>query len=215
MATTPAGRPQPGVDHGAGDAEGEVAAGRVAGDRDVLGPVALVEQPAERDDAVGDRLGDRLERHLPVADVEHRLAGRVRDARDEVAVGVEAAGEERAAVEVEDRVRVAAVHVADVLGLQPLARAGAELDRAPAGALVDGEQPGDVVDHVRREEVERQSGPHSEERADRVTQAEAEEAGLDARALEVPRLGGRVSDAWPSGPFRQCEHAVHELFHMT
>jgi hypothetical protein len=191
----------PGVEHGAGDAEGEISAGRVAGDGDVLGPVALVEQPAERDDAVCDRLGDRLGRHEPVADVEHRLTGRVGDTRDQVAVCVEAAGDEGAAMEVEDGVRVAAMQVADVLGEQPLAGAGVELDCPPARALMHREQPRDLVDQVRRVQVERHTSPPSEERADGVTQSESEKLGLHARALEIAGLGGERQMCGHLDPF--------------
>jgi hypothetical protein len=116
-------------------------------------------------------------------------------------VGVEATGDERAAVEVQDRVWVAAVQVADVLGEQPLAGAGVELDRAPARALVHREQPSDLIDQVRRIQVERQAGPPPEEWPDGVTQSESEKLRLDARALEIAGLGGERQMCGHLDPF--------------
>ena len=179
------------VEHRAGDAEREVAAGRVAGDRDVLGGIALLEQPAETVDTIGDGLGDRLVGHLAVADVEHGLLGAVGDAGHEPAMRVEAARDERAAVEVEDGSRVATADVGDALGLEPFAVAVGEIDRAPHRALVDGEQPGHVLDDVRREDVEGQPGPRPEQGAYGVAQPEAEKPGLDACSTEELWLSGQ------------------------
>ena len=89
--------------------EREVAAGRVARDDDPLRRVALVEQVAVGGERVLDRRGQRRDGRQAVVEREHRQAGDVRDARDEVAVRARRAEHVAAAVEVEDDGAVVAV----------------------------------------------------------------------------------------------------------
>ncbi|PQM44265.1 hypothetical protein C1Y40_05575 [Mycobacterium talmoniae] len=94
-----------------GQRQRKVAAGGVAGQHDLVGRIALLTQPLIPVVAVVDGLADRMLGQHPVVHHQHRAVGILRQLGDQPTVGVGAAGDEGAAVQVEH-------HAAGAVGRQ-------------------------------------------------------------------------------------------------